>query len=365
MSRILFLVNEDVVIYNFRLEVVQKFLNIGEEVYISCPYGPKLKILEEMGAKIEDINIDRRGTNLLNDTKLIREYKKLINNIKPDFVFSYTVKPNIYGAIACKKYNVPIVATITGISNGIYNGGIVEKLLLFLYKRTFKTVNKVFFQNNDDLNYFKNHKLLSGDFEVIPGSGVNFNKFNYLPYPKQVSFLFASRIMKQKGIEEFLTAASFIKEINPSITFDICGSCDPEYEDMINKLNKLGIINYHGQVSNLIDYYKNSSCIVLPSYHEGMSNTLLEAASCGRPLIASDVCGCKEIIDDGVNGFLCDSKNSSSLIRTMEKFLLLSFSEREQMGILSRQKVKANFDRNDIIDKYVNAFKQYNKRERE
>ena len=365
MSRILFLVNEDIVIYNFRLEVVQKFLDMGEDVYISCPYGHKLEKLKEMGAKIEDIYIDRRGTNLFKDSKLIRAYKKMIKRIRPDFVLSYTVKPNIYGAIACKKYNVPIVATITGLGNGIHDGGIVEKVLLFLYKRTFKTVNKVFFQNSEDCSYFIEHKLLNSDYEIIPGSGVNLAKYCCLPYPKDISFLFASRVMKQKGIEEFLDAASFIKKKQPTIMFEICGPCDSEYEEIIKKYNMSGVINYYGRVTDPIDYYKKSACIVLPSYHEGMSNTLLEAASCGRPLIASDVCGCKEIIDDGINGFLCKAKNTMSLIKAIEQFILLPFDERKKMGAMSRKKVENNFDRKDVIDKYVDAFKKYSKKERE
>lgn len=364
MSRILFLVNEDVVIYNFRLEIVQKFLDMGVEVYISCPYGIKLERLKEMGAIIVDIYIDRRGTNLFSDSKLIKAYKKLIQKTHPDLVLSYTVKPNIYGAIACKKNNVPIVTTITGLGNGIHNGGIIEKILIFLYRRTFKTVNKVFFQNEEDFSYFKKHKLLNGDYEIIPGSGVNLTKFHYLSYPKTISFLFAARVMKQKGIEEFLNAASFIKKANPAVMFEVCGSCDPEYKEIIKKYKDSGVINYYGQVTNLIDYYKNNACIVLPSYHEGMSNTLLEAASCGRPLIASNVCGCKEIIDDGVNGYLCEPKSPLSLIGAIEKFMLLSLDERKKMGSLSRQKVESHFDRNYVIDKYVDAFKKYRKKER-
>lgn len=361
MSRILFLANHDIVICNFRYEIIERLLREGHEVYISCPKGDRIGALINIGAKHCDVNIDRHGLNPFKDLKLIRYYKKIIKTIEPNVVFSFTIKPNIYGALACKKTKTPIVPNITGLGSAIKNGGFTEKIVKVLYKKSFKNISKIFFQNEDNLAYFVNNKLFKCPYELLPGSGVNLERFYYSTLPDSFNFLFAARIIKEKGIEEYLTAAKSIKQLYPETSFSICGECNEEYKNTIQEYVDENIVSYFGSIKDLRPYYLSSSCVVLPSFHEGMSNTLLEASAMGRPTIASNIPGCKEIIEDCVSGFLCLPNDSNDLKNKMLKFLSLTFDERNNMGKSARLRMEKLFDRNIVINKYLEALNQYEK----
>ena len=349
-QKVLFLVNHDVVIYNFRLELVEKLIEEGYDVYISSPYGERIDDLIKLGCHYYEIVIDRHGMNPLKETKLLNDYRKLIKLIQPDIILGYTIKPNIYGAIAAQRKNIPFVANITGLGTAVENAGLKQKILIQLYKLAFRKVQRVFFQNEENRKFFV-------DNGIAIGSGVNLKRFPLLKYPeddKIIRFAFISRIMKEKGIDQYLEAAKKIKEKYPNTEFHICGFCEKEYEGQLEELNNNGTVIYHGMIRNVSDFLTNIHCVVHPTYYpEGISNVLLEACASGRPIITTDRSGCREVVDDGVNGYMIPQKNSEELVKAIEKFLNLSAMEQKKRGLAGRKKVEKCFDRQIIVNAYM------------
>ncbi len=357
-KRILFLVNHDVVIYNFRLEVVEKCLQIGHEVHISSPYGERIEDLTQLGAKFHEIVIDRHGMNPVAEMKLLRDYHKLLKKVKPDIVFSFTIKPNIYGAIAARQAGIPFVSNITGLGTAVENAGWKQKLMLAMYKYAFKDIQRVFFQNTENMQFFIDRKIALGKHALLPGSGVNLERFPLRDYPNEenhvVKFAFISRIMKEKGIDFYLDAAKAIKEKYPNTEFHICGFCESEYQGKLDEYNNIGTVIYHGMIRNVSEFLKDIHCVVHPTYYpEGISNVLLEACASGRPIITTDRSGCREVVEDGVNGYMIPQQDGQALIPAVEKFLDLSWEEKKQMGLNARRKVEREFDRNVVVEKYI------------
>lgn len=356
MSKVLFLVNHDVVIYNFRLELVERLITEGHEVIISSPYGERIDDLKALGCKYYQIDIARHGMNPIKELKLISAYKKLIKVEKPNIVFAYTIKPNIYGAIACRKMHVPCVANITGLGTAVENGGLLQKVTVVLYKYAFKKIQKVYFQNTENMRFFIDKKIALGKHDLLPGSGVNLQKFSALEYPSadKTEFAFISRIMKEKGVDQYLEAAENIKAKYPNTVFHVCGFCEESYEEKLKELTEKGIIVYHGMVRDVKNFLTKIHCTIHPTYYpEGISNVLLESSACARPIITTNRAGCREVIDDGVNGFIVKQKDSADLIEKIEKFLALSWEEKKQMGLNGRAKVEKEFDRQIVVDKYM------------
>ena len=361
-KRVLFLVNHDVVIYNFRLELVERLLSEEYEVHISSPYGERIDDLKALGAYYHEIKIDRHGMNPKDEIRILREYRKLLKLVKPDIVFGYTIKPNIYGALAAQEAGIPFVANITGLGTAIENGGIRQKVLVLLYKIAFRKVQRVFFQNEENKQFFTDHNIAVDKHAMLPGSGVNLDRFTVSEYPNDdvVKFLFISRIMKEKGIDQYLEAAQEIRKKYANVEFHICGFCEKEYEGELEKLNAGGIVIYHGMIRDVAGFLKDIHCVVHPTYYpEGISNVLLEACASGRPIITTDRSGCREVVDDGVNGYIVKEQNSIDLINKLEKFIQISFENKREMGLAGRKKVEAKFDRNIVVNRYLKEIKKY------
>lgn len=359
MSKVLFLVNHDVVIYNFRLELVERLLKDGHQVVVSSPYGDRIEDLKQLGCEYRQISIARHGMNPVKELKLISIYKKLLDEVKPDIVFSYTIKPNIYGAIACRSRKVPCIANITGLGTAVENSGIKQTILVALYKYAFKKVQKVFFQNNENKQFFVDHKIALGKHDLLPGSGVNLDRFSPLPYPgdQTIEFAFISRIMKEKGIDQYLEIAKVIRDRHPNSVFHVCGFCEDAYEEQLKDMTEEGIIIYHGMVRDVKGFLERIHCVIHPSYYpEGISNVLLEASACSRPIITTGRSGCREVVDDSVNGYIVKQKDSQDLIRVVETFLELSWENKKAMGEAGRAKVEKEFDRQLVVDKYIEEF---------
>ena len=355
-KKVLFLVNHDVVIYNFRLELVERLLNDGYEVHISSPYGERIEDLKSLGAIFHEINMNRHGMNPFQEIELLLAYRKLMKEIKPDIVLGYTFKPNIYGAIAAREKNIPFVANITGLGTAVENPGLSQKISIVLYKVAFKKIQRVFFQNTENQQFFINHKIAIDKQGLLPGSGVNLNKFTVKEYPKSdiVKFAFISRIMKEKGIDQYLDAAKMIKGKYPKTEFHICGFCESEYEGKLNEYNDKGIVIYHGMIRDVAEFMGKMNCIIHPTYYpEGLSNVLLEASATGRPIITTNRSGCREVVDDGVNGYMIPQKNSGKLVEAIEKFMKLSSDEKKAMGLAARKKVEREFDRQIVVEAYM------------
>ncbi len=353
--KILILANNDIGLYKFRKELLETLL-IGNEVHISLPYGEFVDNMVDMGCVYHNVEFNRHGTNPIKELGQISYYKKLIKKILPDVVLTYTIKPNIYGGMACSALKVPYFCNITGLGTAIENPGIMQKISLFLYRFGLRKARKVFFQNQHNLDFMLEHKVVKSQYHLLPGSGVNLQNFLVAEYPKNddmINFLFIGRVMKDKGIDEFLETAKQIKSKYPHTQFDIVGAFDGDYEQVINEAVNDGYITYHGLQSDVKPFIKNAHCIVLPSYHEGMANVLLEAAASGRPVIATDVPGCRETFDEGISGFGCKAKSTESLIEAVEKFINIPYEQKEKMGIEGRKKVEKQFDRQIVIDTYL------------
>lgn len=353
--KVLILANNDVGLYKFRKELIEALLS-ENEVHISLPYGNFVDDMTAMGCVYHNFEFNRHGTNPIKELGQISYYKKLIKQVAPDVVLTYTIKPNIYGGIACASLKIPYFCNITGLGTAIENKGIMQKISLNLYRFGLRKACKVFFQNQQNLDFMLSHKVVKSQYHLLPGSGVNLNNFTLMDYPTEqtnIDFLFIGRVMKDKGIDEFLSAAKHIKELYPNTSFDVVGMIDGDYEQIISSAVNGGYINYYGLQNDVKPFIKKSHCVVLPSYHEGMANVLLEAAASGRPVIASDIAGCRETFDDGISGFACKAKSAESLICAVEKFIELPYQQKAQMGMTGRKKVEKQFDRQIVIDAYL------------
>jgi len=361
LKKVVILSNHHVYTYNFRKELIQRLISEKYKVYVILPYGEKVELLKEMGCEFIDLPLNRRGMNPITDLKLIYSYYKYIKKIKPDIVLSYTIKPNIYGGLVCRILNIPFMPNITGLGTAIENENFVQKILVILYKLAYKKANCVFFQNKENYEFFKSKKIKINKYRIVPGSGVNIKQFSLLPYPSDeiINFVFISRIMKEKGIDYYLAAAEYIRNKYPNTRFHVLGFCEENYEKKLKELNDKGIIEYHGMQSDVCKFYKISHCTVHPTYYpEGMSNVLLESCACGRPIITTNRSGCKEIVVDGVNGFVIQQKNSKDLIEKIEKFIKLDYEAKRKMGLEGRKKVEKEFDRQIVVDAYMNEIKK-------
>lgn len=353
--RVLILANNDVGLYKFRKEVIAEFLK-DNEVFICLPDGEFIANLVEMGCKFLPCEFNRHGMNPVKELKLISDYKKVIKQCNPDIVFTYTIKPNVYGGMVCASKNIPYMANITGLGTAVENPGLVQKITLLLYRFGLRKAQKVFFQNKENQEFMLMHNVVKGAYDLLPGSGVNLTQYQVLDYPQgdTVDFVFIARVMKEKGIDQYLDAAEFIRVKYPYTRFHICGFCEQDYEEKLQVFHETGTIIYHGLVSNIAEIHSISQCTIHPTYYpEGLSNVLLESAACGRPIITTDRSGCREVIDDGVNGFVVKQKDSQDLIEKIEKFLALSVEERRQMGLAGRAKVEKEFNRDIVVEKYM------------
>lgn len=357
MSKVLILINNDIGLYKFRKELIEELLK-KNEVYISLPKGPFVDELVNMGCIFIDTHINRRGTNPITDFKLIMKYRKILKEVDPDIIFSYTIKPNVYGGLMARIYKIPYVATITGLGSAVKNNNILQKIVVNLYKVSLQKAQRIFFQNKENLNFFKKNKIVAkNQAELVAGSGVNLKHFKYQNYPKfvdEINLLYVGRLMKEKGILELFEAAKYFNKSSININFHIVGFFEDDLEKTVKKLNDEEVIIYHGQQSDTRPYIERAHAIIHPSYHEGLSNVLLEAAASGRPILASDIPGCRETFDEGITGFGFEPKSSKNLIRTIEKFIKLPHKKKKEMGILGRQKTEAEFDRKNVVDAYIN-----------
>lgn len=357
---ILVLTNNIGGLHSFRKEVMKAIVEAGYEVYISEPDDDeRAKYFEGIGCHIIRKEFDRRGMNPVADFKLMLTYRKLIRQLKPKAVLSYTIKPNVYGGLACRMTGTPQLANVTGLGDAIENGGWLQKLTLTLYKIGIKKAKCVFFQNQTNRNFCVSHGVTGEHSVLLPGSGVNLEHHQLQPYPEdgKIQFLFISRLLKDKGTDEFFEMAQVIKKRFPNTEFQILGWCEGNYQQQLDELVKEGIVNYLGSTSDVRPYLAKVHCTIMPSYHEGMSNVNLESAANGRPVITTDVPGCRETVDDGETGYLVKPRNAEDLIAKVEQFFLLPYEEKVAMGCAARAKMEREFDRKIVVDAYLNAIK--------
>ncbi len=357
MEKVLILANSSKGVYGFRNELMMSLLK-KYEVIISVPDDVCTTELTEEGCKVITTPINRRGMNPTEDMKLFFNYCRLLKDIRPAMVLTYTIKPNIYGGFACRLKKIPYITTITGLGSAMEGSGILQTLTTFLYRISMKKASCIFFQNETNQKIFEQRKIKGKAQKRVSGSGVDLTHFEYMEMPKtdNTRFIFVSRILKEKGIEEYLEAAKQIKSKYPDTEFWVLGKCDDDYEARLKEAHTQNIIQYFGMQKDVKSFLKDVHCLVHPSFYpEGMSNVCQEAAACGRAVITTDHTGCRETIDDGITGYLVEKKNVSDLVRAIEQFILLSTNDKEKMGKHARQKVENEFDRKKVTKDYMDV----------
>ncbi len=359
--KILILANNDVGLYHFRKELLQKLLDEGHYVFIALPGGEKVIRFMRMGCVFFRIEIDRRGINPAKDIVLLNKYIYLLRTTDPDIVLTYTIKPNIYGGIACRLLKKKYIANITGLGSALEKKGIVRGIAVFLYRVALKEASCIFFQNSS--NQKRMHAFrIKGKREIqIPGSGVNTKEHPFEPYPDQsepVEFLFIGRIMREKGIEELLAAAENVKKSYPDVRFTVAGECEEDYRSVLEEAQQKGILTYLGFRDDVHALIKKCFALVLPSYHEGMSNVLLEASSSGRPVLASRIPGCVEVFEEGTTGIGFEARNTQSLTKAFFTFIRFPHEKKKEMGIRARKRMENEFDRTIVIQAYLEEIRR-------
>lgn len=362
-GNILVLANFIAGLHSFRKEVMKAIVDAGYQLYISVPDADSglAKNFEEFGCHLIKTEFNRRGMNPFADFKLMMAYRRMIKQLKPLAVLSYTIKPNVYGGIACRLTGTPLIANVTGLGDAIENGGWLQKLTVSLYKFGIGKAAQVFFQNETNRNFCIQHKIANYNAIVLPGSGVSLTHHCFQEYAPDgvIKFLFIARLLKDKGTEEYFETAKAIKTKYPQTEFQILGWKEGPYQQQMEELVKDGFINYLGTTSDIRPFLTNVHCTIMPSYHEGMSNVNLESAANGRPVITTNVPGCRETVDEGKTGYLVEAKSAEALIKGVERFLALPYSQKATMGQMAREKVEREFDRNIVIKAYLNAIETY------
>ncbi|MCD8014691.1 MAG: glycosyltransferase family 4 protein [Lachnospiraceae bacterium] len=366
MSRILFLSNHFITLYSFRKELIKKLCEEGHEVCLSLPKDDDNRIFEEMGCKIVLTDIDRRGINPVNDIGLMRQYRKIILDVNPDIIFSYTIKPNIYGTMVTNHLHYRQVCNVTGTGATFLKKSAVSIIATFLYKMSMKKCYKVFFQNTGDRDYFVEHHMIKDNWSMLPGSGCNLEEHKYVEMPSDetVNFIFIGRVMKLKGIDEYLVCAKTIREAHPNTKFYIAGwNEEEEYKTIVSDYEQKGYVEYIGFRKDINDWIAKCHCTVLPSHGgEGVPNVLLESAATGRVCIGSKINGTMNVIEEGKTGYLFETGDAGDLIAKVEQFLSLSIEEKKAMGIAGRKKIEAEFDRQIVIDRYLDEVRDAEKK---
>ncbi|MDE5931634.1 MAG: glycosyltransferase family 4 protein [Lachnospiraceae bacterium] len=357
MSRVLILSNSSGGLFDFRNEFVEALLK-ENQVFVSVPDDVKTKELTAEGCQVIQTSINRRGINPVEDLKLYRTYHNMMKELKPDLVVTYTIKPNIYGGFCAGRMKIPYITTITGLGGAFDRTGPLLQLIIHMYRAGLKKAACVFFQNGENRSIFRKFGIMGKKERMVMGSGVSLPRHPYEPYPErdETHFLFVGRVMKERGILEFLGAAR--KLHSDKVFFDILGYCDEDYQEMLEECEKEGVIRQLGFHTQVHPYLADASAIVVASFHEGMSNALIEGAATGRPVIASNISGCMEAFEEGKTGFGFTPGNTEELIQAMEKFLHLSYAERAAMGRAGREKMEKEFDRELVTAAYMGEVKK-------
>ena len=356
--KFLIVTNHSYMLWQFRRELIGELLKMGE-VVISVPFLGHEDDFKEMGCKCINTKINRRGINLFEDFKLFRNYNKILKEEKPDVVITYSIKPNIYAGFLCRVKRIPYSVNVQGLGTA-FQSKLMSIVASIMYKVGLKKSSVVFFENEANAKEFTDRKIIPSEkVLVLNGAGVNLDSYSKQPYPSEddgVHILYLGRIMKEKGCSETFEAMRRVKEkYKDRVVFDVVGFFEDAYKEEVEKMAQEGTIVFHGFQPNPRPYYAAAHCVVLASYHEGMSNVLLEAASTARAVITSDIPGCREAVDENITGYLCKKQDVDTIVEDMEKFLSLTKEERELMGQKGREKMEREFEKYSVVEKTINA----------
>lgn len=358
--KIVVLSNHDVLTYKFRKEVLQAMIDAGYRVILVLPYGEKVEEMKKWGCEfIDNPEFSRHGINILGELKLLLAYRRIFKTVKPDLVLAYTIKPNLYGGMVTSMMRIPFMASITGLGTAVENKGLIQQLVKFMYRFCLGKSACIFAQNTK-IRQFLTDRGIKTKIVVVPGSGVNLEEHCFEEYPAnddEIILITIGRLMKDKGTDELLQAAKRIRKEYPHVRFQMIGFDDGNYKEIVEKAVRDNIVEYPGFQDDVHEWIKNSHAILHPSYHEGMANVLLEGASTGRPVIATDIPGCQETFEEGVSGIGFKPQSTKDLVRAVREFVALPYEKKAAMGAAGRQKIEKEFDRNFIIKIYLDEIR--------
>lgn len=349
-------------VYNFRIGLIQSLLASGETVVVLAPEDDYSQRLRELGCRVIDFSMDNKGSNPVRDAGLLLAYRRVYRQLRPRIVLHYTIKPVIYGALAARSLGIPYVSTITGLGTAFIRDGWLTRVVENLYRVSQRKACQVFFQNNDDLALFRQRRLVPmARVQRLPGSGVNITRFAVTPLPEgDPCFLMIARLVKDKGVVEFVEAARQVKQRYPLARFQLLGQVGVVNRtaisrDELNAWLAEGVVEYLGETDDVRPFIEQARCVVLPSYREGVPRSLLEGAAMARPLITTDAPGCRDVVDHGVNGYLCKVKDADDLAAKIADFLALPVSEHQRMATASRALVADKFEESIVVEQYLAA----------
>jgi glycosyltransferase involved in cell wall biosynthesis len=352
---------------NFRAGLVRALVRQGYDVMVMAGDDEYARRLAPMGCRFKMLSLDNHGTSASHDLALLVKYWRVLQSVRPMAYLGFTIKPNVYGSIAASGLAIPVINNIAGLGATFLHSSMMTELVKRLYRVSLRRSSRVFFQNADDRDLFVGAGLARDSVaEVLPGSGVDLQHFQPLPPADErrpFSFLLISRMLKDKGIEEYAAAADIVHRTHPSVEFQLLGAVDPTNpnsvsRERIDEWEAEGLVRYLDRVDDVRPYLADADCVVLPSYREGVPHSLLEAAATARPIIATDVAGCKDIVDDDCNGFLCRVRSAADLADKMIRMVRLAPEQRVRMGATGRVKVVREFDEDIVIRRYLAAIRQ-------
>lgn len=361
--RIAIVLNTSWNIYNFRMNFITTLLSQGHEVHTIAPVDEYTKHLTQAGCIHHKVTMDSRGANPVKDSALILELFFIYRRIQPDIILHFTIKPNVYGTLAAAALKIPVVNNVCGLGTVFLKNNFVSAIAILLYRISFRFAHKVFFQNRDDLDLFVNRKLIRASHaDLVPGSGIDLERFALLTYSRnpRFTFLMISRLITDKGVMEYIGAIRMLKNNGFNARFQLLGAKDPEHKrgikpEIIDEWISEGLVEYLGTTDDVREFIGRADCIVLPSYREGTPRTLLEAASSGKPIIATDVPGCNNVVKHKYNGLLCNLKDAADLAEKMKEMASLDDDYLRSFGQNGRTKAESEFDESLVINKYLHA----------
>ena len=354
-------------IWNFRRPIVESLLAAGHRVTIVAPVDDMLSKLQSLGCTVVPLKMDVRGLNPVADLALLWRFRAVLRQWRPDAVLSFTIKNNVFGGLAARLAGVPFVPNVTGLGTAFLSGWLLQRVAETLYRAAFRALPVVFFENDDDGALFEARGMLRpGQAWVLPGTGIDLIHYAAGPMPAHPPeapvFLMVARLLRDKGVIEYVESARRIKAEHPQARFQLLGPAGVQnrtaiHLDEVQGWVEEGIIDYLGTRTDVRPVVQAADCVVLPSYREGAPRTLIEASAMARPVIATDVAGCRAVVDADVTGFLCQPRDAASLTDAMRRFLGLSSLERAEMGAAARHKMEREFDEKLVLAAYHQALR--------
>ena len=359
--KVCIIVNHENTILLFRKELIEALARENYDVTVLLPFFCEKTKVEALGAKVISYDLSQHGTSIKQEIQSIRSIRKLLASIRPDIVLTYTIKPNLYGGAICRFRKIPYIATITGMGSGFERSSLVSDVLAQLIRFSLKRAKKVIFQNEPTRQFFTPKYIREEQSILVNGSGVDLNANPFEEYPDNSipELLFAGRIMEEKGIRELVQSVLEINKEEQKLHLTFLGPVEKDCEELVASVTGNQSFSFEGMKtqSEVHEYTKTCDAVIIPSYHEGMCNSLLEAASSGRPVITTDIPGCRETFDENQSGIGCKPRNKDSLKEAIQRFINLDKEQRKQMGKNARRKMEREFDRTKIIQQYIDLIK--------